>query len=158
MRTRSGQKRGQKKARNENKCKIYEAAKRDQKSRHEEHVNHGAKYALPHGNFHPTESRVHGAVDPAHVCARTEDISMWEGRAAEWKGGTKEIRWRDMARGRMWGSNVQARNTYRETASSGHVSSFPRPYSQGFADYLVARRGRRRRRIYPAHHLEVKGI
>ena len=26
----------------------------------------------------------------------------------------------------------------------------------GFADYLVARRGRRRRRIYPVHHLEVK--
>ena len=68
---------------------IYEAAKRDQKSRHEEHINHGAKYALPHGNFHPTESRVHGAVDPAHVCARTEDISMWEGRAAEWKGVRK---------------------------------------------------------------------
>ena len=74
------------------KTKIYDALKKSQKRGHEEHINHGAKYALPHGNFHPTESRVHGAVDPAHVCARTEDISMWEGRAAEWKGGTKEVR------------------------------------------------------------------
>ena len=88
-----GLKRGLKQARNETKSKICDASKEDHKSRHKEHINHGAKDALPQGNFNETESRVHGAVEPAHACARTDEISMCDGGVADWKGDTKGIRW-----------------------------------------------------------------
>ena len=88
-----GLKRGQKQARNETKSKICDASKKDQKRRQEKHMNHSAKHALLQGNFNATKSRVHGAVEPAHACARTDDISMWDGGVADCKGDTKGIRW-----------------------------------------------------------------